>query len=198
MFRLGFLSLLAAINLLSGCGSYAPPKVDDKTGMYKALATVKAGSIRKTDAAVDFNKYRFVLLSPSSNAEPARFEFFVRAALANLGFKHIYNVRELQSLVNSEPQLSQITSLSDPLSQQRISERIGPILGVEFSSQWPGGAFRDVSVKVFDLSEGAILYELTHSKMIWIDVDSEAHYPVLNALKEWVLETKTNYGKTKL
>lgn len=198
MSRLGIVRLIAVIICLNGCGTYAPPKVDDKTGRYKALAAVSPGNITKTDQQVDLSKYRFVFISPKSNAEPARFEFFVRAALANLGFKHIFNIKELQSLINATPELSQITSLSDPLSQQRISDKIGPILGVEFNSHWPGGAYRDVNLKVLDLSSGSLLFGLNHSKMIWLDVDSEAHYPVLNALKEWALETRANQGKTKL
>ncbi len=198
MNRLGITVTLLSILSLTACGTYSPPKVDTKTGMYKSLATVSPGSIRKTDLPVNFDKYRFVFISPKSNAEPARFEFFIRAELANLGFKHILNIRELQNLVNSESELSKITSLSDPLSQQRISEKIGPILGVEVSSQWPGGTTRDVSLRVLDLSATTVLYELRHNKFIWVDVDSEAHYPVLNALREWVMETRANQGKTKL
>jgi hypothetical protein len=187
--RLLFLCVVTcAAAVAGGCAQYAPPKVDEKTGTYSAIASVAPGDIQKRETDVDLRKFRFVFLITRTNVYPARFEFFTRAALARVGFKNVLNQDEVVSLVTTNPELSSIKSLSDPLALRQLSELAGPIMLVYVKSATDGNVRRYVTVQVVDLSDGRTVLQLHHNPMIWADVDSEAHYPVLNEFKKWVDE----------
>jgi hypothetical protein len=61
---------------------------------------------------------------------------------------------------------------------------------------WDGNVRRDVTLTVVDLSSGKTLLQIDHNKLIWADVDSEAHYPVLNEFNKWVKECGTTKERT--
>jgi hypothetical protein len=193
--RAGSSALLAL--LVAACGSYAPPKVDEKTGLYPAIAALDAGAVQKRDTSIDLGRYRFVYLSSDTNVYPGRFEFFARAALAEAGFKHVLNTQELTSFVSSRQQLSTITSIGDPLSQRRISELVGPALRIDVVSRWDGEVRRYVTLTATDMSSGTVLLQVSQPRLIWVDVDSEAHYPVFNEFKRWVEACKRSPSATK-
>ena len=178
---------ILATLLVSGCAVYAPPKIDEKTGLYKQTASVQPGAIEKRDTNVDLKKFRFAYLISDTNVYPARFEYFARSPLARAGITRVLNTREMQEWGN-QPELAGITSLSDPISQRRLSERIGPILLIQLSSMWDGDVTRNVSLTVTDLSSDKVLLQIRHDKFVWMEVDSEAHYPVFNELKKWAEE----------
>lgn len=177
-----------ALILLSGCASYAPPSIDKETGRYSEIVPLEAGAIEKKKTNVDLSKYRFVYLNAETNVYESRFEFFVREALVGFGFKHILNQDELIALVSSDKETTDLASLSDPLAQRKLSNDVGPILYIRFSSRWDGDVRRYVDVEVVDMSSGETLLKINHPKMIWWEVDREAHYPVLNAIKQWTEE----------
>ena len=184
--------LLFIVFLIGGCATYALPSIDEKTGRYSEAAPLEEGAIEKNVTDVDLEKYRFVYLNAESNVHSSRFEFFVREALVRFGFNHILNQTELLDLVTSTEEASEISSISDPLAQRKLSDIIGPILYVEFLSRWDGNASRYVNVQVVDVSTGKVLLKINHPKMIMMEVDSEVHYPVLNAIKDWVEICKQN------
>jgi hypothetical protein len=188
--------VLACTCVLGGCAHYAPPKLDEKTGMYAATASIAPGDIQKRETDVDLSKFRFVFLVAQTNVYPARFEFFTRAALARVGFKNVLNQEEVVSLITSTPELSSIKSVSDPLALRQLSDLVGPSLLVQVKSIWDGDVRRYVTVNVVDLSDGRTLLQLHHEKLIWMDVDSEAHYPVLNEFKKWVDQCSANREKS--
>jgi hypothetical protein len=167
------------------CAQYAPPKVDSKTGEYSAMASVAPGDILTRETDVDLKKIRYVYLYTQTNLYPARFEFFNRAALAGMGFKNVLNHSEVISLVNETPELASLVS-DGKIDLQSLSNRTGPALLVIVKSVGYGSARRYVDLQVRDLSDGRVLFTVHHDKMIWIDVDSEVHYPVFNELKKWV------------
>jgi hypothetical protein len=181
---------------ISGCATYAPPKVDEKTGMYKASASLDGGAVEKRDTNVDLKKFRFVYLVTQSNVYPGRFEFFARSALAHAGFTNVLNTQELTEFITETPALSSITSVGDLVSRRRLAQLIGPIMFVQVSSMWDGNVRRDVTLTVVDLSSGKTLLQIDHNKLIWADVDSEAHYPVLNEFNKWVKECGTTKERT--
>jgi hypothetical protein len=180
-------TMLLATLIVSGCAVYAPPKFDEKTGLYKQGAALDAGAIEKRDTNVDLKRFRFAYLISDSNVYPGRFEFFARSALAHAGITRVLNTAEMLEWVNT-PELSEIPSLSDPVSQRRLSERIGPVLLIRLSSIWDGDVTRDVDLAVTDLSTGKELLHIHHHRFVWVEVDSEAHYPVFNEFKKWVDE----------
>lgn len=180
-----FLAILC-FAALGGCASYAPVQVDPKTGLYPTATQLEASAIREYETTVDLSKFKFVALSSSSNVYPARFEFFVRAALADLGIKQVLNQDELVAMVKMHPKLTAVTAINDPLAIKKVSDTVGPILLIEFNSVWDGDVRRYVTLKATDASTGKTLLRVEHPKMIWASVDPEAHYPVLNALREWV------------
>jgi hypothetical protein len=177
--------LLSAV-MLTSCAAYAPPTVDPKTGLIGAMASLDEGAIQVRNTNVDLRKFRFVHLSAGTNVYPARFEFFVRAALDRAGFRHVLNTNELTQLVTSDPKLAAVQSINDPVAQRRLSELAGPILRIDFRSQWDGNVRRYVTLSVVDLSTGNELLRIHNPKTIWMEVDSEAHYPVLNEFQKWV------------
>lgn len=177
--------LLGALGVLFGCATYAPPKIDPKTGLYETGTSLSENAIHTRNTSVNLSKYRFVYLVADTNVYPRRFEFFTRAALARSGFNRVLNSSELTELIASSPRYSAIQSISDPVSLRRLAEQLGPLLQVQFSSRWDGDVSRYVTMTVTDLATGEQLLHVYHPKLIWMDVDGEAHYPVLNEFKKW-------------
>lgn len=171
---------------LAGCASYAPVQVDQKTGMYSTTTELDKSAIREYDTTVDLQAFRFVYLNANSNVYPGRFEFFVRNALADLGVTQVLNQDELVAFVKAHPKLKDVSSVNDPLAIKKVSEAVGPILMVEFNSIWDGDVRRYVTLKITDASTGRKLLHVEQDKLIWMSVDPEAHYPVLNVLRQWV------------
>lgn len=184
--------ILCLLIVLSGCASYAPPKINDKTGLYDTSTSLDEGAVQNRNTNLNLRKYRFVHLVTETNVYPGRFEFFTRAALARNGLTTVLNTDELAEMVASNPRFSSIQSVTDPVSLRRLAEQVGPILQVRLSSRWDGDVRRYVTMTVRDLATGEQLLHIYHSKMIWSDVDGEAHYPVLNELKKWVDACSTN------
>ena len=178
-------TLVCLLATLSGCASYAPPKINDKTGFYETITNLDEAAIRTRNTDVNLGKYRFVHLVSETNVYPGRFEFFTRAALAKNGFTRVLNTDELTELIASNSRFSSIQSISDPVSLRRLAELFGPILQIRFSSRWDGDVRRYVTMTITDLTTGEQLLHIYHSKLIWSDVDAEAHYPVLNEFKKW-------------
>jgi hypothetical protein len=171
---------------VTGCATYGPVRIDEKTGLYKTSTVLKAGAIQKRDTDVNLKKFRFVYLVANSNIYHGRFEFFVRSALARNGFKYVLNKDELTKMITANPKLSSIQSIDDPVSLKRLSDLVGPIMRVDFKSQWDGDVSRYITLAITDLSNNNLLLKIYHPKFIWGDVDSEAHYPVLNEIKKWI------------
>lgn len=183
-------TLVAAIAILlaAGCSTmyYDRTGIDQETGLYATGTTVDPAAVQVRGTNVDLTKFRFVYLETRTDLWPARFEFFVRDALVRMGFKNILNTRELSKFITSNPeQLSSIHSISDFMSQQRLSNRVGPVLHVAVNIGSDRGGNRNVTLTVSDLSEGRVLLLLNHRKAVWTSFDKEAHYPVLNELKKW-------------
>lgn len=170
---------------MSGCATYAPIQVDPKSDLYSTATDLDKSAIREYDTSIDPQIFRFIALNANSNVYQARFEFFVRNALSYLGIKQVLNQDELAAMVKMHPRLKDVTSTTDSLAIKKISDTIGPMLFVDFNSTWDGDVRRYVSLKIVDGSTGRVLLRIEHPKLIWANVDSEAHYPVLNALRQW-------------
>lgn len=178
---------LVVIVSIAGCAQYAPATLDPKTGQYNTYVEIDKSAYREYVTDVDPRSYRFVALDARSNVYPARFEFFVRKALADLGSPRVLNVKELVQLVRMHPQLQNLTSVSDPLTLKRISEVTGPTLLVMIDSLAPTGAARLMRLEVTDAASGRVLLRLEQRKTIWMDADAEVNLPLLNALRQWYL-----------
>ncbi|MES2946444.1 MAG: hypothetical protein V4772_26550 [Pseudomonadota bacterium] len=184
LFSVGFVALG-----LVGCASYQPVQVDPKTDLYNTATKLEDSAIRENDTSADLAKYRFVVLNTRSNVYPARFEFFIRTALADLGMVKVLNQEELVSLVKMHPKLASMESINDPLAIKKVSDTLGPVLVIDCNSMWDGDVRRYVTLKITDASSGKTFLRIDHPKFIWASVDPEAHYPVLNALRQWVRAT---------
>ena len=183
---------LSACLAICGCTGYGPPKFDEKSGLYAVRATVPKESIAKRDTKVDLKKYRFVWLTTSTVYFPQRSEFIAREALAHAGFQHVLNTHELADLVTTTPQLSWARSLSDPVTQRRLTDTLGPIAAVYLSFLGREGG-EGVKLVVTDIGTGQTLLDLHYYDAFAITFDR--YYPVFNELKKWADEcnpTKEN------
>lgn len=177
---------------IHGCAVYGPAQLDPKTNQYGTFVEVDKAAFREYQTDVDPRGFRFIVLTTRTNTYPARFEFFARNALADLGLTHVLNRDELVHLVKSHPQLAELTSISDPLALARISKVAGPVMLVDFASLSDGNARRLVALRVTDAGSGRVLLRIEQNKMIWADTDTEVHLPMLNALRQWF---KASTGK---
>ncbi len=176
--------------LVGGCYYYTPLRLDPKTDLYKTSTKLEKSSIREYDTSVDPRKFRFVILSTVSNTYPARFEFFVRNALSDLGIKLVLNRKEARSLAGMHPKLSDFADSNYTQLVKKVSDVVGPVMLV-YAQSVTDGDRRHVGLKVTDISTGRVLLEVKHVKFILVEVDAPAHYPVLNALREWFKASKT-------
>jgi hypothetical protein len=172
-----------------GCTGYGPTKFDEKTGLYDIRATVDKKDIAKRETKVDLKKYRFVWLLTRTPFYPQRTEFLAREALAHSGFKHVLNARELTDLVTTTPELSWVSSLGDPVTQRRLAEALGPIVGVSLS-------YDDAQVRLVaaDIATGTTLLEVSYRSNFALSNDR--FYPVFNELKKWADECNATKEST--
>jgi len=169
--------ILAICLAVSSCSAFSLPKVNETTGLYVVEKTVDRDSIKTRVTNVDLKKYRFVWIVTHSENLPQRLEFLGREALAQSGFKHVLDTRELTNLVIATPQLSGI-ELKDSASQRRLAELVGPIAVVDLTE-----AGASVGIRVSDLTTGKTLLAARY----WdeLSLGNQRIYPVLNELIKW-------------
>jgi hypothetical protein len=177
--------------LLVGCAAtaYHPLKFDTQSSRYSTSTIIDPNAITARDVNVDLKKFKFVYLQTSSNVFPRRFEFYIRDVLHRAGLKNVVNTAELSAFILDNPKTQDIVSTSDTLAQRRIAEKVGPYLLVDIKSQWDGNVRRNVTLTIVDVSNGNTLLQINHPKLIWMNVDGEAHLPIFNELQSWADDT---------
>ncbi len=182
---------MPAFLFLSACSTFLPPVPDTKTGLLPTKNVVDPSGIVNTERKVNVDIYKFVYLATQREIDATKLEYVVRSALAHMGMKHILNSEELRQLIKSVPDLASIDDFSSAEAQQRISQRIGPILGIEVVSPFPY-VHPTIRMRAVDMSKGVELVSIGFSTTVWLDIESEVYYPVMNAFKVWVDENRTN------
>lgn len=188
--RLHELVVVAACAALVGCASYAPPTLDKKSGSYSTIVEVDKGGVLAFETDTDPRRFGTVLLIAESNVYPERFEFFNRQALADLGMLRVQNPGEMAALLDDHGLGRKV----DADAVAAFSSKVQPVLVIEVKSQWDGDVRRYVKLRVIDSRDGRVLLEVDHPRLIWMDVDSEAHYPVFNELRRWYSASTAKQG----
>lgn len=181
-------ALLVLAAGLGACSTYAPVKLDEKTGQYATSTQLDPGATRVWETGVNPKEFKLVLLATQTNVYPLRFEFFARSALFDLGLKRVLNVGEMAALLEDKGLGDKV----DPESIRKLSNSGLPVLVVDMRSTWDGDVRRYVTLKAIDGRNGKTLLSLDHPKLIWMDVDPEAHLPVFNALRNWYQTSSGN------
>jgi hypothetical protein len=181
---------LPQLLFLSACSTFVPPVPDSKTGLLPAKNVVDPNGIVIMQRKINVDGFKFVYLATPREIDASKLEYVVRSALAHMGMKHILNADELRELIKSVPDLAQMDNFATAAAQQRISRRIGPILGIEVVSPFPY-VHPTIRMRVVDMSKGVELVSIEFSTTVWLDVESEVYYPVMNAFKIWVDENRT-------
>jgi hypothetical protein len=179
--------------LAGGCSRYnpyTPLRLDASTDLYKTSTKLEKSSILEYDTSVDPRRFRLVVLNAQSNTYPARFEFFMRTALSDLGLTLVLNRKELRLLAGMHPKLSEVSASSHADVIKEVSDVLKPVMLVDVQSVTDGER-RHVTLKVIDASSNRVLLHVKHVKYIILEVDPPAHYPVLNALREWFKASTT-------
>jgi hypothetical protein len=181
---------LAACIAICGCTGYGPPRFDETTGLYDIKATVAKESIAKRETRANLKKYRFVWLVTRTYYFPQRTEFLVREALAHSGFTQVLNTHELTDLVTTTPEFSWVATLSDPVTQRRLTEILGPIAGVSLSHL---AGDEGVRLLVTDIATGTTLLDVRYTDFA---IANDRFYPVFNELKKWADECNATRENT--
>lgn len=189
--KLSLSLFLLALVFLGSCSTFTPPVPDAKTGLLPTKNIVDPSGIVTTQRKVNIDSYKFVYLATQREIDATKLEYVARSALAHMGLKHILNSEELQQLVKSVPDLALIENIATAEAQQRISQRLGPILGVEIVSPFPY-VHPTIRMRAVDMSTGVDLMSLEFSTTVWLDVESEIYHPVMNAFKIWVDDNRKN------
>ena len=180
-----WLACVLSALLIGGCSTtYKPMVVDPKTGLYDTLSSVSPGgvAIGKTDVA--FEDFAAIVLVADSNRYPSRLEFVARKALADLGFRNVINVPELLRWAEDQkfsfsPERITLDALRD------FSTTVRPVLIVDVRYAWLGDMHHFGGMRVIDGRSGEALLTVNHPKSIFLSVDQEVIYPVLNELRKW-------------
>jgi hypothetical protein len=184
-------ALLVPALLLVSCSNtvYGPVKLDEATGAYKTGTKLDEGGLQVQKLGVDLDKYRFVYLHTDTNLNPRQIGFFIRWALAREGLTRVYDTDELTYWVTNDAKFANIASITDPVAQKRLGQLIGPVLKVDYVARW-NEVSQDITLTITDLATGEVLFRVKNARMIWSNVDTEAHYPVLNEFRRWIEDNK--------
>ncbi|MCF7822162.1 MAG: hypothetical protein K9M17_06965 [Mariprofundaceae bacterium] len=180
--------------LLSGCAKQATTTEEIDNQLYSNASILDEVTATRKDVNVDLRKIRFVYLETKTTFYPGRFDFYVRKNLSKMGLKVVLNKEELTALILNNPELSNLSSINDPVSQSRLSTLIGPILKIRVTLGLPNGANRSVSVEITDLSSGRRLLELSHNTLVWANFETEVFFPVFKVMNEWLNEVRALRG----
>ena len=170
--------------LAGGCATtYQPLKVDTKTAQYPTSVQIAPGGIQKFVTTVDPRQFAAVLLLTESNYRPATFAFMIRDALAQVGITNVYT-RDEFALMAGDRHFS--VGQLDSNTIRSYSETQGPVLVVSATFLNTGGANTLTEMSIQDGRTGQVLLKLNHTRLVWWSFDSEALYPVLNKMRDWV------------
>jgi hypothetical protein len=170
---------------IGACSStYKPVALDPGTGLYNTLTSVPPGGVAVTEPKIKLDENGVVLLVADSNRYPSRLEFVTRKALADLGYRNVVNVRELRSWAddtkfNFAPDRISIEALKD------FSANVRPVLIVDVRYGWLGEVQHYGGLRIIDGRDGTPLLTVSHPRHVWVSVDEEVIYPVLNELRKW-------------
>jgi hypothetical protein len=182
--------MLAAL-LISGCSTtYKPLSVDSRTGLYDTSTVVAPGGVTTSANSVNLKDFGAVLLVADSNSYPSRLEFVARRALAELGIRRVVNIEEYRQWASDR----QFVLPDDKLSNDSIksfSSAVTPVLVIQVRYGWLGDTQHYGGLRVTDGRTGEALLTVSHPKGVWMNVDQEVIYPVLNELRKWHRATST-------
>lgn len=175
----------AASLALAGCSTlYQPMVLDNQTGLYETSTAVDPGGVRTQKLNGKLGDFGAVLLVVDSNLYPSRYEFTLRKVLAELGHTRVINVTEFRAWAKDRQFDLPIDTLTLEHMRQ-FSNRVSPLLVVSTSYQLVGDARHQTTLQVIDGRNGTPLLSVDHPRMVWMHVDREAIYPVLNELRKW-------------
>lgn len=175
----------AAALLLAGCSTtYKPMALDAKSGLYDTSTQVAPGGIAAAKLRVSPADFGAVLLIADSNRYPSRLEFVARRTLSELGYGTVMNLREWRAWAadrNFEVPDDKITGQL----LKEFSARVRPLLIVDLRYGYLGDTQHFAGLRVVDGRTLQSLLVVNHPKGVWMNVDSEIIYPVLNELRKW-------------
>ena len=170
---------------VAGCSTtYKPIAIDPKTDLYDTTTSVPPGGVAVADDKVVLSDFGAVLLVADSNRYQWRLECVARRALAELGFRNVVNIEELRRWAEDK----KFKLPSDRLTIEEIkgfSGAVKPLLVVDIRYGWLGDTQHYGGLRIVDGRSGVSLLTVSHPKGVWMNVDQEVIYPVLNELRKW-------------
>ena len=177
-------TLIGAV--LAGCATtYQPLQVDSTSGQYRTSIKVDPGGVQTFVTTTDPLTYPVILLTAESNYSPSKFEFMVRSVLAQAGMTAVYNTEEFKNYAADRHFDAAAPSVNAEMVQ-KFSKQIAPVLLVNSKYTTGENAWVRVELQIQDAGTGQVLLRVDHNRLVWLSFDSEALYPVLNRLREWV------------
>lgn len=158
--------------------------VDAKSGLYDTSTQVAPGGIVVAKVRVSPADFGAVLLIADSNRYPSRLEFVARRALGELGYGTVMNLQEWRAWAAD----SKFEVPDDKITGQLLKDfsiRVRPLLIVDVRYGWLGDTQHFGGLRVVDGRTLQSLLVVNHPKGVWMNVDSEVIYPVLNELRKW-------------
>lgn len=182
--RIAGVVLLGA--LLIGCSTtYKPLSVDARTGLYATGTSVPPGGVLQGKEKVDPFAFGAVLLIADSNRYPSRLEFVTRRALADLGYPRVVNLQEWRAwAVDKKFALPSDDRITGQVIKD-FSNTVTPVLIMEMRYGWLGDTAHLGALRLVDGRNLQSLFSVQHPKRVWMNVDDEIIYPVLNEMRKW-------------
>jgi hypothetical protein len=176
-------TLLALV--LGACSTtYKPATLDPQTGLYQTRTTVDAGGVITAKTHVAPTDFAAVLVVAESNQYPPRLEFVVRRTLTELGYAKVLNIAEWRAWATD----NKFEVPADKVTGQTLkdfSTQVKPLLIVHMRYAWLGGDQHFAGLAVVDARNLESLLTVNHPKTVWLTVDEEMIYPVLNEFRKW-------------
>lgn len=187
-----FIVIIVASILISACApTYQIAKVDPETGLIKTSVTVKPEEIKISVPTARVHEVKFVLVRASSGGMfTGPFSEFVVNSIGGFGFPEVIDREAFTQMVLASPLRDTVGNVTDPVALAKVSDSIGPFLIVDAVQVHLGDAWFQTRLRVTDASSAATVFEVNAVRLNWMDLDKEVNYPVLNALKRWIDESR--------
>lgn len=191
--------LFIILFIVSGCAKpFKHVDIDPSTDQFPTSVSVDKKFIKIFHPLPGIQEVNYVFLQTYTPYGNDSFFEFTKDALLKIGFKRVYNEKELAQMVIQSGLSQYVTNLSDLISLNNLAMATGPFIFMQSRVYRVSDAVYRFDLQLIEPLSGRTFLEISRVRTNWLDMDTEINYPILNTIKNWYDESvKLSYEKPK-
>ena len=179
-----------AVSLLSlifvhGCAINVVPKTDLSDSNIPTQHRIYAKDIEINKLIENLETINFVVLKTEADSEPQQYFSFMKTMLENVGFREVIDETEFARRIIQRKVEGVSGSISDLVSMHRIYSEDFQFLTISTVLKHGGNALWEQKLEIIDPSVPEPVLKVQMSRVVWVSVDEEFNYPLINLINDW-------------